>query len=342
MLLTGILPLIKNDNWTFRIFDYPRVQKLVICIALLVGWNFYGQASLESWELFLPILLVVMVLYLIVQIFPFTPLAKRMVQSTRKLEGGPDLHVMVMNVYQYNTDYDKVITLLKNENPDLFLLVETDHHWANAIAVFKKDYPYFIEIPLDNTYGMLFYSKNEILSNKINYLVDEDIPSLETLTRLPNGQAVKIFSIHPMPPVPQENPRSTERDAEILLVGKMVKAYQKPAIVIGDLNDVGWSYTSNLFLKTSGLLDPRRGRGMYSTFHAKYFFLRWPLDHIFVTKHFTLDKLTVHGPVGSDHFPISATFTLDRENNNQKMESDPEAEHIAEEKIEDGLAENEK
>jgi hypothetical protein len=29
-----------------------------------------------------------------------------------------------------------------------------------------------------------------------------------------------IIRIHPTPPVPQENPESTERDAEILLVGE--------------------------------------------------------------------------------------------------------------------------
>jgi endonuclease/exonuclease/phosphatase (EEP) superfamily protein YafD len=338
ILLTGLLPLIKNDNWVFRVFDYPRVQKLIVCLVLLFCWGIYSGLDLQLWDLVITFLLVVMVGYLLVQIFPFTPLAKRMIQSTKMRDKSPDLNIMVINVYQYNPNFDKVVNLLKSENPDIFLLVETDQKWAAAIALFKETYPYHIEIPLDNTYGMLFYSKNEIVSNKINYLIDHQIPSLETLVKLGDGELVKIFSIHPMPPVPQENPESTERDAEILLVGKMVKAYQKPAIVIGDLNDVGWSYTSSLFLKTSGLLDPRRGRGMFSTFHSKYFFLRWPLDHIFVSKHFTLDRLTVHGPVGSDHFPISATFSLQRENNNQKMDSNPEAEHVAQEKIANGLA----
>jgi endonuclease/exonuclease/phosphatase (EEP) superfamily protein YafD len=94
--------------------------------------------------------------------------------------------------------------------------------------------------------------------------------------------------VHPTPPVPNENPRSTERDKELLLVADLAKASDLPVIVIGDLNDVAWSYTTELFLKMSGLIDPRRGRGFYNSFHAHYPFLRFPLDHAFISTDFKL------------------------------------------------------
>jgi endonuclease/exonuclease/phosphatase (EEP) superfamily protein YafD len=160
------------------------------------------------------------------------------------------------------------------------------------------------------------------------------------LIKLESGDKVKVFAIHPTPPVPNENPKSTDRDAGILMVGKKVKDNNKPTLVIGDLNDVGWSYTSELFLKISGLLDPRRGRGMFSTFHAKYFFLRWPLDHIFVSKHFTLDNLKIHKSIGSDHFPISAKFSYKPDNNNEKLEADKSDYKTAERKVENGKSDD--
>lgn len=340
ILIAGLMPVIKKDYWIFRIFDYPRFQKLVLCIIGLVFWLIMGFSSFCTMDYILFGGLLVMSVFQMYQIYPFTLFSDKMVESTPPDANFPTVSVMVMNVYQYNKRYKKTIELIKKGNPDIVLLVETDQDWTYSMNELKNSYTDFVEIPQDNTYGMLFYSKLRIIKHKVNHLIDPEIPSIEAFLELESGDQVKIFAIHPTPPVPNENPKSTERDAEILMVGKKVKGYDKPTLVIGDLNDVGWSYTSELFLKISGLLDPRRGRGMFSTFHAKYFFLRWPLDHIFVSKHFTLDNLKVHQSIGSDHFPISAKFSLKPDNNNENLEADKSDHKTAERKVENGKSED--
>lgn len=218
--------------------------------------------------------------------------------------------MIVGNVYQYNRKFESALHIIKKNDPDLIFLVETDQAWADALSSIHENYEHRILLPLENTYGLVLYSKLRIRSQEINYLVNDEIPSLEIDVELRGGKLITIYAIHPTPPVPGESLSSTERDAEILIVGKKSKENPLPSLVIGDLNDVAWSYTTSLFLKISEMADPRRGRCFYNTFHAKYPFFRWPLDHVFLSKHFGLSKIRVLSGIGSDHFPIELKAAL--------------------------------
>ncbi|MEZ5363268.1 MAG: endonuclease/exonuclease/phosphatase family protein [Bryobacterales bacterium] len=89
---------------------------------------------------------------------------------------------------------------------------------------------------------------------------------MKTDVRLPSGQRVRLYGLHPAPPAPQYSETTSQRDAELILVGREAKLYDKPVVVVGDLNDVAWSHTTRLFRRISGLLDPRIGRRTMSTF----------------------------------------------------------------------------
>jgi len=131
-----------------------------------------------------------------------------------------------------------------------------------------------------------------------------------TMVLLNSGHKVHFFGVHPRPPAPSESVTSTEKDRELLIVARRAKASQLPVIVAGDLNDVAWSYTTELFQKMSRLLDPRKGRGFYNTFPVQWPVLRFPLDHIFCSRHFKLRQLRRLKSIGSDHFPVFISFQL--------------------------------
>ncbi|WP_230981502.1 endonuclease/exonuclease/phosphatase family protein [Echinicola salinicaeni] len=329
------MPLVKKDYWTFRVFDYPRFQKLILILTLIVFWFFEDYNKLTQVDFGILTVLILLFFYLLKQIIPYSPFSTKMVNSAKKDE-KTTLSLLTANVYQYNKNFTKCMKLIKKQSPDVFMLVETDQAWADAMASLKTDYPHYIELPKNNTYGLLFYSKIPLKNTSINYLIDNEVPSIFTDLDL-GHQMIRIYGIHPTPPVPGENTHSTERDAEILLVGKKAKAYNKPCIIMGDLNDVAWSYTTELFLKISGLGDPRIGRGMFNTFHANYPMLRWPLDHIFVSKHFKVKKLKVQPSIGSDHFPISVELVLDKSMENEQLKADQEDKIEAQEKIISGI-----
>ena len=145
---------------------------------------------------------------------------------------------------------------------------------------------------------------------------------------------MKIHCLHPRPPSPGESQTSTDRDAELLLVGREIEDNAERVLVFGDLNDVAWSRTTGLFLKMSGLLDPRRGRGFFNTFNANYLLLRW-LDHVFHTDDFTLIDIARERHIGSDHFPIyiKLNYMAGAKRLQEGLEPDKAEEEWAEEKI---------
>jgi endonuclease/exonuclease/phosphatase (EEP) superfamily protein YafD len=336
-MVFSILPLVRNDNWIFRIFEYPRFQKLVINAAIFsCGLLLLDLKTLHD-QLFL-IFLAVNILYLLYQIWPYTVFSRYQMKAVDHAKKEPRFKLMIFNVYQDNRDVDSCIGIIEAHHPDLILLVETDRWWKRTLdEKLGTRYKYQLSVPLENTYGMQLYSMFRLLEPQVKYLVQPDVPSIHTKVQLEDGSIFKLYGIHPQPPVPHENPRSTERDAEILIVAKDAVHSECPVIVAGDLNDVAWSYTTELFLKVSKLLDPRRGRGFFNTFHAHHWFLRWPLDHVFCSSHFELCALERLPDIGSDHFPILIEVQLlDREsgtNKRRELHADAEDKGLANKKI---------
>lgn len=339
-ILSTLIPFIRHDFWIFRVFEYPRLQKLVLNIVLIfsVGLLAFPQTTPE---IIVAIVLLLNLSYLIYLIFPFTIFGKKQIIGTSETNGKNNLQLFIANVYQENRSYEAYLKLIDSCNPDVVLMVETDDWWEQKMDTIIPKYPYQIKAPLPNTYGMIFYSKFELNDSTVKYLVKDDVPSIETFVTLPSGQIVKLYCLHPEPPVPQENPRSTERDKEILLVAEKAKVSEHPVIVMGDLNDVAWSYTTELFSKISGLLDPRRGRGFFNSFNAKYFFLRFPLDHIFCSADFALSSIRRLRNCGSDHFPmyVNLCFNPKAEKYNEVPVATQDDKELAQEKINEDTSE---
>jgi endonuclease/exonuclease/phosphatase family metal-dependent hydrolase len=96
-----------------------------------------------------------------------------------------------------------------------------------------------------------------------------------------------------------------------------------PVIVMGDFNDVSWSGSTQLTKTIGKLLDARIGRGVYATFSAQSWFMRWPLDHILSTSDFRYKNSGVGTSFGSDHFPLWTKFTLEPEKKDNQTADEP-------------------
>lgn len=305
LILTVFISLVRSDFWVYKVLEYPRLQKLFLIVLITASWLFFWPLQKVGFQIIFAGL-ILSIIYLIYKIWPYTRFAKREMRRVKSIDPKNEFKIFSANVLQDNTQYATMLEHIKSTDPDIIFLLETNSAWYNATKSLEKNYPHSLIAPLENTYGLLLYSRLELKSAKIEFLVKKDIPSVNAILVLPSGQKVQLWGLHPEPPVPSESLYSTAKDKELMKVALKAKECTLPCIVFGDLNDVAWSHTTELFRKTSNLLDPRRGRGFYNTFSAHHWFIRFPLDYIFCSKEFSLINMRRLPKNGSDHF---ATIT---------------------------------
>lgn len=346
LIVATLIPLSEAPAWQVRIFDFPRLQlALMMAVALggYVAWCWF--ARLRWWDYTLAALLVASLVWQTWRIAPYTPLFPDEVAGSRNGEDASRISLIVANVLYDNREVDAVLALIREHDPDMVLLTEPTQWWRDQLEELEQDYPHTVLQPQENHYGMLLYSRLELLDPEVRFLVESEIPSIRTRVRLASGEVLTFFGVHPRPPglkPPGEDDRedSGQRDAELVLVAREVESRpDEPAIVAGDFNDVAWSQTTSLFQQIGGLLDPRIGRGLYNTYDVRSQLLRYPLDHVFVSSHFRLVELRRLPDVGSDHFPMLAI--LDYDPGVAATQDEPEADAEDQEDAQEAVAEEE-
>lgn len=299
-IVSPFFPATGNPHWFFRTADFVRLQSLVIQLILLgLLFYFYSNFSIFSWILVASLL--ASIIYQLYKVFPYSSLFPR-----RRTHNKSDGHVSIFagNVLQTNTSYSKFVKEVKRYNADLVLAMETNKDWEKGMSEIEKKYPFSIKVPLENFYGMHLYSKIELQNMEVKYQIEDDKPSIFFDFHIEGKKPIHFCCLHPAPPSPTENETSKERDAELMLTGKQIRILDKPTVVCGDMNDVVWSRTTRLFKKMTGMIDPRVGRGFFATYNANYFFLRFPLDHLFHTRDLYVGRMERSKNFGSDHYAM--------------------------------------
>jgi len=302
LLAATLVPFLRSGAWYVRMFDYPRLQVALGLVATLAVFAVaMDTGAWADWAF--AAALAAAIAYLARLIVPYTPLVPRQVVTVR--DGGARVRVLIANVRVGTRDCAPFLRTVERVDPDVILTAETDAWWDRALEPLAARYPHSVRLPKDDGFGMHFFTRLPPAEGGLEHrcLVEDGVPSIRARLRLADGGEMMFYGLHPQPPLPFFEP-TEPRDAELLLVGREAKDLGLPAIVAGDLNDVAWSATTRLFMRASGFLDPRIGRGTYATFPAALPGLRWPLDHIFHSTHFGLAALRVLPSIGSDHLPV--------------------------------------
>lgn len=300
VVVTTLLPLTNSATWWVRMWDFPRVH--IAGVALLT--LFVSLPFTTALKPLLSSVLVAVAAYQGLQIFPYTPLAQTEIDIASAPSPDEEITLLSVNVLMENGRYEDLIAILQREDPDVLLLMETDDAWNTALSHALSRYPTVEKHIADDHYGMIFATRLQTSRVEMLWPAGDDTPAVRAVLTSPSGVDFNFIGLHPRPPVPGN---TTEvRDQQIKDAALMTQSSERPTIVMGDFNDVAWSWTTKRFKDYGDLLEPRVGRGMISSFHADYPFMRLPIDQMFMTKDVGLVSFRRLENFGSDHFPLAA------------------------------------
>ena len=300
LVTATLLPLWQTSLWWVRALEFPRLQ-------LLGLQTVTGVAALGSFGLDAALILLALgpaMAMQIVNILPFSPLCAKEMPKAKSTDPEHDVVCLAMNVLMENTNHSTVCAEIARVNPDVLFLMETDAAWDAALSVALAGYPTVVREIKDNYYGLIFATRLKVRHAKITYLSVEDTPSVLAELEAPDGTPFRFVGLHPKPPVPGEDTEG--RDAEVAYAARHARDTDLPVISMGDFNTPAWSQISHRFKSVGGYLDPRVGRGPLSSFDAKRWWLRMPIDQFYATTDVTLIDFQRGRHVGSDHFPMLA------------------------------------
>ncbi|MGB3143059.1 MAG: endonuclease/exonuclease/phosphatase family protein [Maribacter sp.] len=315
ILLAGctILSVFRNtENRYLKMVDFPRIQFFIASILTFIALYLIVQ-KWKWYDSFISIGLAIGLFVNGFYLINYTTIVPVEVPwANDETENEDTFSLLVTNVKMSNKNAQPLLDLVNNKEPDLILAMEVNQWWGDQLSALDKKYPYPKQVLNEVAYGMTLYSKFPLENIEVNYLNNKDVPSIVSLITLPNGQTFTFYSVHPVPPTHFKDLPDNEGEQEQALkkLGKMFENSQHPVLVAGDLNDVVWSHVDKLTGTKGILFDVRVGRGFYNSYNAENYFIRWPLDHVFVSQEFELKTLIRLEHIDSDHFPIYAELVL--------------------------------
>ncbi len=305
LVAATVIAMSNTDQWWVRFLDFPRMQitaalaVLVVVYMIVAGWRgivvtvlALAALGVQVWTL-----------------WPYQPVAGKMVAQTPRCADDGQLRVLSTNVQRGNQGAAQVLAMVRDNDPDILLVMETNERWDKDLSPLRDEFAQSMQsIPKDATFfGMHVFSRYPLENARFEFPFDSDTPMFIGDVIHPR-ETIQFLGVHPRPP--QRGEPSTMRDATVLTAAQFARDSETLSILAGDYNATPWNDTARLAMRVGQMLDPRQGRGPMVSFDAKSSWMKWPLDQILWQGGPGLLDFSVLPPVGSDHYPVRADLCL--------------------------------
>lgn len=212
---------------------------------------------------------------------------------------GHTISLVFSNVLCDNRDFERVVTMVRAQDADIFAAAETTPEWIAHLDTLKPRYPYSATPAQLGVFGVAVYAKRPFKA-EIYHLGQRGMP----LLRADFGDMV-VYVAHPMPPA--NAALTADNEAYIRNLADLAGNESRPVIIAGDLNATLWSHSLAPLMKMK--MQWPQGSGMAYSWPTGRPWLRIQIDQV-LTKGAIAGRYRVLDDVGSDHYPVRADFVF--------------------------------
>lgn len=225
------------------------------------------------------------------------------------------IKVMTFNMLVENTDYDSIVKMVAENNPDIIGLQEVSSQTRPIlIKRFAKNYPYHAFHPVELSHNVGILSRFPI--DKFIVLPVPPIErGIQVTLRLNNGEPIEAIVTHLIPFHPTKKVLElaeywyARRAEQVSYLSNIVKQYDEPMIVMCDCNFTDTSETYYRIHKVMSDSFHEAGWGFGHTYRSPLFPIA-RIDYIWHTKQIQAVDAYVGKQAGSDHLPVIAKLQL--------------------------------
>ncbi len=310
---TTLLSFASNFGWNIflELFSHFKLQYLYISVFLLFLLAIRRKKYLIILGLFC------LALNLADIISWYTP------SPGLRVASPSNLRILSSNVNIRNQNYSKLISLVKEEKPDIAVIAEVDKAWIKELEPLKEILPYSITKVAPYIVGMAVYSKLPFENTEVNFFGTSANPSIVANLKL-KGQIISLIASHPPPPF---KPSLFQvRNKQLDEITQYIQQIKNPVVMTGDLNVTMWSPYYKRFVNKTGLRNARKGFGVMPSWPMRTTYphysklspltsalLSIPIDHCLVSPDIKVSNIRTGKNVNSDHLPLITDLVVPKE-----------------------------
>ena len=213
---------------------------------------------------------------------------------------GVELRAALANVWFRNDDPQPLLAWLRENRPDVAVLLEVPSAWRDAIGTLAG------ELPHQARAGDVVVASRLPLRD-LRLLPFGDGEGAVAFSVVLGGETVTVIGAHADWPLGPAS--AARRNAQLEALAGLASGSPAPVLLLGDLNVSAFSPHFARLLAAGGLADCAAGRGFSPSWPVGFPPLALRIDHCLHGPGLAVARLANGPRIGSDHRPLAVTVS---------------------------------